>query len=40
MKATELLMEAAERNGSIEAATEAVERAGFLQFMWMPITST
>ena len=40
MKATELLMQAPERNGSIEAATEAVERAGFLQFMWIPITST
>jgi hypothetical protein len=39
-KATELLMEAANRNGSIEAATEAVERAGFMQFLWMPITST
>jgi hypothetical protein len=37
MKATELLMEAADRKGSIEAATEAVERAGFLQMMWMPI---
>ena len=36
MKATELLMQAADRDGSIEAATEAVERAGFLQFLWMP----
>ena len=23
-----------------KAATEAVERAGFMQFLWMPITST
>jgi hypothetical protein len=30
-KATELLMQAAERKGNIEAATEAVERAGFIQ---------
>ena len=36
MRAPELLMEAAERKGRIEAATEAVERAGFLQFLWMP----
>jgi hypothetical protein len=38
LKATELLMAAAERKGDIEAATGAVERAGFLQFMWMPAT--
>jgi hypothetical protein len=38
MKATELLMEAAERKGNIEAATKAVERAGFMQFLWMPGT--
>ena len=35
-RASELLIAAADRNGSIEDATEAVERAGFLQFMWMP----
>jgi hypothetical protein len=34
--ASKLLMAAAERKGSIEAATEAVERAGFMQFLWMP----
>jgi hypothetical protein len=39
MKATELLIAAADCNGSIEAATEAVERAGFMQFLWMPITA-
>jgi hypothetical protein len=33
-------MEAAERKGDIEAATESVERAGFMQFMWMPIIGT
>jgi hypothetical protein len=39
-KASELLIAAADRDGSIEAATEAAteagERAGFLQFLWMP----
>jgi hypothetical protein len=40
MKATELLIAAADRNGSIEAATEAVERAGFVPFLWMPGTAT
>jgi hypothetical protein len=40
MQATELLMGAALHEGDIEAATEAIERAGFMQFMWMPITST
>jgi hypothetical protein len=35
MKATALLMEAAERKGDIEAATDAVGRAGFMQFLWM-----
>jgi hypothetical protein len=39
LKATEMLMEAAERKGDIEAATEAVERAGFMQFLWMPGTA-
>ena len=34
--ATELLIEAAERGGSIEATTEQIERALFLQGMWMP----
>lgn len=34
--ASELLIAAADHNGSIEAATEAFERAGFLQFLWMP----
>jgi hypothetical protein len=38
--ASKLLMQAAERKGDIEAATEAVEAAGFMQFMWMPIIST
>ena len=33
--ATELLIEAAE-GGSIEATTEQIERALFLQGMWMP----
>ena len=37
-KASELLIAAADRDGSIEAATEAVERAGFMQFLWMPGT--
>lgn len=36
--ASKLLMAAAERKGDIEAATEAIERAGFMQFMWMPGT--
>jgi hypothetical protein len=40
MKATELLKQAADHDGSIEAATEAVERAGFMQFMWMPATQS
>jgi hypothetical protein len=31
-------MEAAERKGDIEAQTDAVERAGFIQFMWIPGT--
>jgi hypothetical protein len=35
---TVAVMEAAERKGSIEAATAAVERAGFMQFLWMPGT--
>jgi hypothetical protein len=34
--ASKLLMHAAERKGDIGAATGAVERAGFMQFMWMP----
>jgi hypothetical protein len=36
LKATELLMQAALHEGDIEVATEAIERAGFLQFLWMP----
>jgi hypothetical protein len=36
--ATGLLMEAALHEGDIGAATEAIERAGFMQFMWMPGT--
>jgi hypothetical protein len=36
LKATEMLMLAATKRGSIEAATEAVERAGFLQLIWVP----
>jgi hypothetical protein len=36
LKATEMLMLAAMKKGSIEAATEAVERAGFLQLIWVP----
>jgi hypothetical protein len=37
-RATELLMEAALHEGDINVATEAIERAGFMQFMWMPRT--
>jgi hypothetical protein len=29
-------MEAALREGDVGAATEAIERAGFMQFLWMP----
>jgi hypothetical protein len=39
IKATESLIEAAERNGDIEAATKAVERAALMQFIWMPSAS-
>jgi hypothetical protein len=35
-KAAELLMEAAMHEGDVGAATEAIERAGFMQFIWMP----
>jgi len=35
----ELLMAAAERNGDIDAATKAVERAAFMQFIWTPGTA-
>jgi poly(3-hydroxybutyrate) depolymerase len=38
-RATELLMEAALHEGDIKTATEAIERAGFIQFLWMPRTS-
>ena len=31
-------MEAALHEGDINAATEAIERAGFMQFIWMPRT--
>jgi hypothetical protein len=31
-------MEAALHEGDIKAATEAIERAGFMQFIWMPRT--
>jgi hypothetical protein len=37
-RATERLMEAALHEGDIRAATEAIERAGFVQFLWMPRT--
>ena len=36
IKATESLIESAERDGDIEAATKAVERAAFMQFIWTP----
>jgi hypothetical protein len=35
-RATELLMEAALHEGDINDATEAIERAGFMQFLGMP----
>jgi hypothetical protein len=38
-RAAELLIEAAERKGDIDAATKAVERAAFMQFIWAPGTS-
>ena len=38
IRAVELLTEAAERDGSIEAATDQIERAFFLQGIWMPRT--
>jgi hypothetical protein len=33
------LMEAALHEGDIKAATEAIERAGFMQYIWMPRTA-
>jgi hypothetical protein len=38
-RAREMLIDAAQGNGDIEAATKAVERAAFMQFIWMPGTA-
>jgi hypothetical protein len=37
-RATVLLMKAALHESDINVATEAIERASFMQFMWMPRT--
>jgi uncharacterized metal-binding protein len=33
-------MEAALHEGDIDVATEAIGRAGFMQFLWMPRTAS